>query len=165
MVETIETEVKPALGVAYMNCTVGFLDAINQVVWLRVYDGAQISQNELIVIMNKLDSYGNPKYEVQKRQGRSAAVPAGYSSDLWTYMLIIRQLQQSDAGTYRCQIVVQGAQNYPYRDATLIVQGKFRSEIYVKEGQRETTDLLPLLFLLVGHISVLLSLLVMLPIT
>jgi hypothetical protein len=124
VVERIETEVKPALAASYLNCTVGFLDSTNQVLWIRVFDGLQISQNELIVTTNKIDSYGNPKYEVQKRQGRSAAIPSGYGTSLWTYMLIIRQLQQNDAGTYRCQIVVQGVQTYPYRDGTLIVQGK-----------------------------------------
>jgi hypothetical protein len=126
VVERIETEVKPALATSFLNCTVGFLDTTNQVLWIRVKDGLQISQNELIVTQNKLDSFGNPKYEVHKREGRSPAVPQQYgSTSIWTYMLIIRQLHQNDAGNYRCQIVVQGVKNYPYRDGTLIVQGKF----------------------------------------
>ena len=92
--------------------------------WIRLSDSKIISQNQDIQVQNKPDSLGQLKYEVNSRPGRSPAVPTGYGASLTTYMLTIRQLQEDDAGLYRCQISQQGAvaSDYPYRDGLLVVQ-------------------------------------------
>lgn len=124
VVETIETETKPSLGAAFLNCSVAFEEhAQYQVAWVRVRDNQQLSLRDQIVVQNKEDALGQLKYELLIKSGRSPAVPSAYGAQLTTYQLIIRQLQADDSGYYRCQIVIPSANPpYPHRDGLLIVQ-------------------------------------------
>jgi len=65
------------------------------------------------VINEVVDGY--QKYDIQRRQ----------SGDMTTYMLIIRRLVLTDAGTYTCQINVKASHIHPSKNGILVVLSAF----------------------------------------
>ena len=68
---------------------------------------------EIDEIINEIVD-GYQKYDVQRRK----------VGDMVTYMLIIRRLVLTDAGTYTCQINVKASHIHPSKDGILVVLSK-----------------------------------------
>ncbi|XP_074659021.1 lachesin-like [Tubulanus polymorphus] len=100
---------------AYLNCTVS--NPFNYPVhWWRIIgpkNMVPLATNTGINIINYPVSNGKNKYEILlKRQ----------SGRIKQYVLVIRSVQQEDAGKYRCQIAVPNVVDSPFKDGSLVVQ-------------------------------------------
>ena len=69
---------------------------------------------EIDEIINEIVD-GYEKYDVQRRN----------HGDMTTYMLIIRRLVLTDAGTYTCQINVKASHIHPSKDGIVVVLSTF----------------------------------------
>lgn len=78
--------------------------------------GQTISVGETIEMLNPAIG-GLRKYEVQTRR----------NVDRVTHMLVIRRLQQQDAGQYKCTVRIASVANnqWPTKIGTITVQGRF----------------------------------------
>ena len=91
-------------------------DAV-QVQWIDNKRGRVLTSDDRIefddIINEIVDGY--EKYGVQRQ----------VVGDLTTYMLIIRRLALTDAGTYTCQINVKASHIHPSKDGMLVVLSAF----------------------------------------
>lgn len=87
-----------------------------QVMWEHVDTGEPLSRDEDIVIQLNPMIGGLRKYEVQKR----------VSGDRETYMLVVRRLGETDAGTYKCTIHITAVayNQWPSKLGRITVQGE-----------------------------------------
>ena len=85
--------------------------------WIRNHDGLVLTSDDRIeidkFINEEVDGY--EKFDIQRRQ----------IGDMTIYMLIIRRLVLSDAGTYTCQINVKASNVHPSKDGILVVLSEF----------------------------------------
>jgi len=88
---------------------------IFQVFWIQKATQTILTSDDRVEVDNIINEIvdGNTKYDVQKRP----------LLDMTTYMLIIRRLVLTDAGTYTCQINVKAATDHPSKDGVIVVQG------------------------------------------
>ena len=91
--------------------------------WDHVDYNEHISRDEDIEYQNNPMIGGLRKYEVQKRM----------SGDRVTYMLIIRRLVETDAGTYKCTVRITAVpfDQWPTKLGSLTVQGKHTNRMTV----------------------------------
>ena len=84
--------------------------------WEHVDTGEPLSRDEDIVIQLNPMIGGMRKYEVQKR----------VSGDRQTYMLVVRRLGETDAGTYKCTIHITAVSydKWPTKLGRITVQGE-----------------------------------------
>lgn len=105
-------EIKRVGMTGYLNCTVT-RQSNNKVQWIDNKRGRVLTSDDRIefddIINEIVDGY--EKYGVDKQM----------VGDLTTYMLIIRRLALTDAGTYTCQINVKASHIHPSKDGMLVV--------------------------------------------
>lgn len=84
-----------------------------QVQWIHKNSHRVLTSDDRIEIDDAVNEIvdGYQKYDVQRRQ----------AGDQTTYMLIIRRLVLTDAGTYTCQINVKASHVHPSKDGVLVV--------------------------------------------
>lgn len=116
IVDDILPDVKQRGQTAYLNCSVINLEAPASVQWVKDDTPSgyplQISNNEEIKEEKIVD--GKRKYDVVRtvRNNREQ------------YQLVIRQLQETDSGAYRCQIYLpnQNYKEWPFKFGNVTVQ-------------------------------------------
>jgi Immunoglobulin domain len=88
-----------------------------QVFWIQKSSQTILTSDDRVEVDNIINEIvdGQTKYDIQKRP----------LLDMTTYMLIIRRLVLTDAGTYTCQINVKAAMDHPSKDGVIVVQGEF----------------------------------------
>lgn len=88
-----------------------------QVFWIQKSSQTILTSDDRVEVDNIINEIvdGQTKYDIQKRP----------LLDMTTYMLIIRRLVLTDAGTYTCQINVKAALDHPSKDGIIVVQGNF----------------------------------------
>jgi hypothetical protein len=96
--------------------------------WEHVDTGEQISRDTDIELPINPMINALRKYEIQRR----------VSGDRETYMLIVRRLVETDAGTYKCTIRVTATafDKWPTKLGKMTVQGKvgFPIAIFLRSG-------------------------------
>jgi len=88
-----------------------------QVQWIHKNSETVLTSDDRIEIDEIINEIvdGYQKYDVQRRQ----------IGDMTMYMLIIRRLVLTDAGTYTCQINVKASHVHPSKDGILVVLSEF----------------------------------------
>ncbi|XP_076438270.1 hemicentin-1-like [Babylonia areolata] len=136
IVDEIWPEVQQVGRTGRLNCTVANKDT-HVVMWHHVDTGEHISNDDKIEYQNNPMIGGLRKYEVRKR----------LSGDRTTYMLVIRRLVETDAGTYKCTIRITAVafDQWPTKLGTLTVQvpptirpGETTAVMQIDQGQNSS---------------------------
>lgn len=105
-------EIKRVGMTGYLNCTVT-RQSNNKVQWIHKESRTVLTSDDRIEIDDVINEVvdGYEKYDVKRQQ----------YGDMTTYMLIIRRLVLTDAGTYTCQINVKASHIHPSKNGILVV--------------------------------------------
>lgn len=134
--QTIWPEIKRIGTTGYLNCTVT-RQSNNKVQWIHKESSMVLTSDDRIEIDNTINEIvdGYTKYDIFRRE----------DGDQTTYMLVVRRLVLTDAGTYTCQINVKAAAIYPSKDGIIVVlvpptiiQGRTTQTVNVDEGFNAT---------------------------